>query len=366
MDKPVRIAVAGGGYGAKVALPAFRELEEFEPVGVWSRRRDRAEELAREMGLDVATADYDELLAIPGLEAVHVATPVVTHARLATAAARRGLHVLCEKPLAANLAEAHQIVDAVREAGVVGAVGYELRLKETRRRVVELAREVLGRPRMVSVALVQSDHADPYTRPHTWVHDATMGGGRLQGYGVHDLDLLLEVVPPIEAVAAVTDVGVPMRTSGNGAPARGSGGEAPGRAPDGNGLVPVTAEDAYGILLRFEGGGLGVVTLVSTARHGRGDVIELHGDGGTVRLDADRRVWWGRAGEELRCDGPLDDSPGEAFKRLARNFAGAIRDGTAPDPSLEEGLRVQAVFDAVRTAAVERRWVRPAPVAGTG
>ncbi|HVE46742.1 MAG TPA: Gfo/Idh/MocA family oxidoreductase [Acidimicrobiales bacterium] len=93
------------------------------------------------------------------LEAVHVATPVVTHLPFAVAAARRGLHVLCEKPLAANLAEAQQIAAVIRHAGVVGAVGYELRLKETRLRLVECARDVMGHPRMVSVSLVFSDHA---------------------------------------------------------------------------------------------------------------------------------------------------------------------------------------------------------------
>ena len=336
--------MAGGGYGAKVALPAYQQLEEFEPVAVWSRRPERATELAEEAGLELGTADLEELLSVPGLEAVHVATPVVTHLPFAVAAAKRGLHVLCEKPLGDNLAEARQIVEAIRAAGVVGAVGYELRLKETRRRLIERAKEVFGRPRMVAVSLVQSDHADPGSRPRTWVHDAAMGGGRLQGYGVHDLDLLLEVVPAVEAVAAATEVGVAMRTSGDGE------------------LLPVTAEDAYAVLLRFRGGGLGVVSLVATARHGRGDVVELHGDEGTVRLDADQRVWWGRASEELQCEGPLDDRSGEAFERLARNFWAAIRQGAPADPSLEEGLRVQALFDAVRIAAVERRWVCPEPV----
>ncbi len=345
MDGPVKIAVAGAGYGAKVALPAYQELEEFEPVAVWSRRPERAEELAEQANLALGTSDFDELLSCPGLEAVHVATPVVTHVPLAVAAAERGLHVLCEKPLADDLPGARRIADAVRSAGVVGAVGYELRLKETRQHVTERAREVLGRPRMVSVSLVQTDHADPYSRPYTWVHDATMGGGRLQGYGVHDLDMLLAVLPPVESVAAATEVAVATRASG-----------------DGDQLLPVSAEDAYAILLRFRGGGLGVVSLVSTARHGRGDVIELHGDGGTVRLDADQRVWWGRAGEELRCEGPFDNSSAEAFKRLARKFWAAIRKGDPPDPSLEEGLRVQAVFDAIRTADAERRWVRPEPV----
>ncbi len=346
MANPVKIAIAGGGFGSKVALPAYQELEEFEPVAIWSRRPERAQELAGDFGLELGTADYDELVAFPGLEAVHVATPVVKHLPFVVAAAERGLHILCEKPLGDNMAEARQIVSAIRSAGVVGSVGYELRLKETRQHLVDHAREVFGRPRMVAVSLVQSNHADPYTRPHTWVHEATMGGGRLQGYGVHDLDMLLQIVPPVEAVAAVTEVGVTVRTSGG----------------DDDELLPVTAEDAYAILLRFRGGGLGVVSLVATAHHGRGDVIELHGDEGTVRLDADQRVWWGRAGEELQCEGPLDNSSTEAFKRLARNFFAAIREGAPPDPSLEEGLRVQALFDAVRIAAVERRWVCPEPV----
>jgi predicted dehydrogenase len=344
----MKIAVAGTGYGRKVALPAYKDLEEFEPVAVWSRRPERARRLADDEGLALGTSDFEELLSFPGLEAVHIATPVVTHLPLAVAAARRGLHIVCEKPLATNLGEALVIADAVRAAGVVALVGYSLRFKETRRRLIEHAREVVGSPRMVSVSLVQSDHADPYSRPHTWVHDATMGGGRLQGYGVHDLDLLLQIFPDVEAVAAATEVGVTTRTSG------------------GDELLPVTAEDAYGLLMRFRGGGIGVVTLVATARHGRGDVIELYGDEGTARLDADRRVWWGRTGEELQCEGPLDNSSIPAFKQLARNFWAAVRKGKPAEPSLAEALRVQALFDAARVAHVERRWVHPEPVAVSG
>ena len=344
MDKPIKIAIAGSGYGRKVALPVYAELAEFEPVAVWSRNPERARELAEEAGVGLGTVDFDELLSVPGLEAVHVATPVATHVQFAIAAAERGLHVMCEKPLADNIEDARRIVAAIRSADVVGLVDYELRMKETRRRVIDRAREVVGRPRMASISLVRSDHADPDSRPYTWVHDAWLGGGRLQGYGVHDIDLLLQIFPDVDAVAAATEVGVPVR-----------------RADDGE-LRRVTAEDAYVLLLRFRGGGLGVVTLVSTARHGRHDIIEIHGDEGTVRLDCDRRIWWGHAGDDLQSEGPLDESSTEAFKRVARNFWAVVREGATPEPSLEEGLRVQAIFDAVRTADLERRWVRPEPV----
>ena len=344
MSDPIRIAVVGGGYGAKIPLPAYVELDEFEPVAVWSRRPERARELAAKHDLALGTADLDELLAVDGLEAVHVAGPVSQHAEVAIAAARRGLHVLCEKPLAASLDEARAVVAAIDEAGVVGAVNYGRRLQETRVKLLERVREVLGAPRMVSISLVHADHAEPQSRPFTWVQDKAMAGGRLQAYGVHDLDLLLEAFGEVGEVAAATEVGVDAR-----------------RAKDGT-THAVTAEDAYAILIRFHGGGLAQISLTSTARHARGDVLEFHGDTGTVRLDADKVLSWGRAGDELQAEGPLEADSKAAFRIVARNFHASIRDGAEPDPSLEEGLRVQALVDAIHLADDERRWVTPQAV----
>jgi predicted dehydrogenase len=341
---PVKIAIAGGGYGAKVPLPVYGELDEFEPVAVWSRRPERARELADGAGLALGTADIDELLGHPGLEAVHVATPVAMHAEVAIAAAERGLHVLCEKPLAADLQQARAVAEAIERAGVVGVVNYGRRLQATRARLLERVREVAGRPRMVAISLVHDDHAEPGSRPFTWVQDATLGGGRLQAYGVHDLDLVLEAFGEVEAVAAATEVGVGERADADGT------------------AHAVSAEDAYAILLRFAGGGLATITLTATARHKRGDVVEVFGDAGTVRLDADKRLHSGRAGEELQIEGPLPASSKDAFAQVARNFHAAIRDGAPPEPSLREGLRVQALLDAVHRAAAERRWVTPEPV----
>jgi predicted dehydrogenase len=344
MSDPVKIAVVGGGYGAKVPLPAYAALDEFEPVAVWSRRPERAQELAATFDLALGTADLDELLAHPGLEAVHVAGPVTTHAEVAIAAARRGLHVMCEKPLAANLDEARAVVAAIEDAGVIGAVNYGRRMQQTRARLLERVREVVGNPRMVSISLVHDDHAEPGSRPFTWVQDKAMGGGRLQGYGVHDLDLLLEAFGDVQEVAAATEVGVRER-----------------EAKDGT-THEVTAEDAYAILIHFRGGGLAQVSLTSTARHARGDVLEFHGDAGSVRLDADKVLHSGRAGEDLQTEGPLEASSKGAFEQVARNFYAAIRHGATPDPSLQEGLRVQALLDAIHLADAERRWVSPEAV----
>jgi len=340
---PVKIAVIGGGYGAKVPLPVLADLDEFEPVAVWSRTPERARELAKQHHLELGTSNLSELLSHPGLEAVHIATPVATHAEIAIDAAQRGLHVLVDKPMAMNLTEARAIAAAIEEADVVGAVNYGRRFQATRQRLLERVAEVAGAPRMVSVSLVFDDHAEPDSRPFTWVQDAALGGGRIQGYGVHDLDLLLAAFGEVDSVAAGTEVGVGER-----------------RAPDGT-PHEVTAEDAYVILIRFRGGGLAQVSLTATARHKRGDVIEVYGADGTVILDADKRLHSGRAGEELQTEGPLKADSKAAYARVARSFQAAIRDGAAPVPSIAEGLRVQALFDAVRRADAERRWVEPEP-----
>jgi predicted dehydrogenase len=341
---PVKIAVAGGGYGAKVALPVLAELDEFEPVAVWSRRAGRAAELADEHGLELATDDVDELLAHPGLEAVHVATPVSSHAQIAIAAARRGLHVICEKPLAMDLAQAREVAAAVEQAGVTCVVNYGRRFQQTRERLLHRVAEVAGAPRMLSISLVFDDHAEPSSRPFTWVQDRALGGGRLQGYGVHDLDLLVEAFGAVDSLAAAPEVGVSERA-----------------APDGTPQT-VTAEDAYVIVVRFRGGGLGQISLTATARHKRGDVIEVHGAEGTVRLDADKRLHWGRAGEDLRTEGPLEANSKAAYARVARSFFAAIRDGAPAEPGIDEALRVQALLDAVHRADDERRWVEPETV----
>ncbi len=341
---PVKIAIVGGGYGAKVALPVLRSLHEFAPVAVWSRRPERAAQLADAHELELGSSDIDEVLDHPGLEAVHVATPVAMHAEVAIAAARRGLHVLCEKPLAATLDEARAVAAAVEEAGVAGSVNYGRRFQQTRERLLQRVAEVAGAPRMVSISLVFDDHAEPDSRPFTWVQDASLGGGRLQAYGVHDLDLLLEAFGEVEAIAAATEVGVGERTARDGTPRT------------------VTAEDAYVIVARLRGGGLAHVSLTATARHKRGDVVEVLGAEGTVRLDADKRLHWGRAGDQLQVEGPLAADSKEAYARVARSFHAAIRDGAAPQPSLHAALRVQALVDAVHRADRERRWVQPEPV----
>jgi len=161
----------------------------------------------------------------------------------------------------------------------------------------------------------------------------------LQGYGVHDLDLLVEAFGEVDSVAAATEVGFSERRAKDGTP------------------HTVTAEDATRSS-SASAARLGQVSLTSTARHARGDLVEVHGAAARCAWTPTRSCG-GPGGRGAAVRGPLAASSKDAFAIVARNFHASIRDGAPPEPSLREGLRVQALLDAIHLADDERRWVVP-------
>jgi predicted dehydrogenase len=109
-------------------------------AAVAARGLDRAESFAREFEIPKCYDDYQALIEDPKVEAVYVGTPHPLHAEWAIAAARAGKHVLCEKPVAMNAADAARIVDAAREAGVFLMEAFMYRCHPQTTRVVELVR----------------------------------------------------------------------------------------------------------------------------------------------------------------------------------------------------------------------------------
>src|SRR5262249_25802856 len=123
VTRPIRIAVVGTGFGARIQAPGVRASGRFEVVALVGRELERAGDAARRAGVAGACASLDDVLG--ECDAVSIATPPATHAGLAIAAARAGKHVLCEKPMARSVAEAHAMCEAARAAAVVGMVDFE-------------------------------------------------------------------------------------------------------------------------------------------------------------------------------------------------------------------------------------------------
>lgn len=116
--RPLRFALLGTGFWARYQLGAWRELEGASCVALYNRTRARAEALGRELGIDRVYDDAEELLRSEDVDFVDVVTDPSTHARFVELAASRGRPVICQKPMANDLATAEAMVRRCREAGV--------------------------------------------------------------------------------------------------------------------------------------------------------------------------------------------------------------------------------------------------------
>src|SRR5688572_17903332 len=139
-NRPLRIGVAGVGFGSAVHIPAFQS-EGLDVVAVCSRRAERAEETAQRFGIERTFTDYDEMLQLDGLDAVSIATPPALHHEMSLAALRAGKHVICEKPFALNTAQALEMRQAAAASGLTAMIAHEFRYASARMRVKELLDE---------------------------------------------------------------------------------------------------------------------------------------------------------------------------------------------------------------------------------
>jgi glucose-fructose oxidoreductase len=159
----IRIGVIGLGHFAQVAiLPAFRSLRDVELAAVVSGTEEKRVQLGKRYG--VPAFDYDELDAALDrgeLDAVYIALPPDLHAVYAVRCARRGVHVLCEKPMAPSERECRAMIDACDDAGVQLMIAYRLHFEAANLTTIELAQGgTLGDPRTFSSTFAQQVRED--------------------------------------------------------------------------------------------------------------------------------------------------------------------------------------------------------------
>lgn len=172
-----------------------------EVVCVMSTSAERGAAYARDNGIARSVTSLDDLLGDPQVDAVYISTTNELHRDQAIAAARAGKHILCEKPLAMTLADAHAMLAASREAGIVLATNHHLRNAASHRAMRDaIAAGRIGKPLAARVF-----HA-VFLPPHLqgWRLDRPeAGGGVILDITVHDADTLRFVLgdDPVEAVA---------------------------------------------------------------------------------------------------------------------------------------------------------------------
>ncbi|MFH1927367.1 MAG: Gfo/Idh/MocA family oxidoreductase [Chloroflexota bacterium] len=202
MSKIYRGALIGCGYASRFQLIAWARIEEAKIVAVSSRTREKAERRAAEFGVPAVYADYRKMLDAEALDFVDIATPPAPHLEMVSEAARRGLPILCQKPIAASLAELQEMIRVCHQAGVTFMVNENCRFQPWFRKMKTLLDAgAIGQPyyaNFTSRARATLPIADFGVRP--WFAEMP----RFVNYelGVHYLDTLRYLFGEAESVYA--------------------------------------------------------------------------------------------------------------------------------------------------------------------
>ena len=178
----LRWGVLAPGGIATDWVAAMHANTDQRVVAVASRSADRAAEFAQKHGIERSYGSYDQLVADPGVDIVYIAAPNVFHQPLALLAIAAGKHVLIEKPLGIDAADAQVIVDAARAAGVFAMEAMWTRfLPQT-----TIIAQLLAQGELGDVAMVTADFGANFGAPSGQpVFDPAMGGGSLRDIGIY-------------------------------------------------------------------------------------------------------------------------------------------------------------------------------------
>jgi len=336
-----RIGIIGlGNIGCEHIKGFLRMRDEVEIVAVCDIDLEIAKACAEEFGIKCVCADAEELFAMDEIGAVVVAVPNRFHASLAIAAMDTGKHVLLEKPMGINLADARVIYDRQQSSGLIVMICHQMRWMWWAQAM---------RKRIAAGDLGHIYHAKAGWRRRkgipgwgTWFTQmAESGGGPLVDIAVHMLDISLHLMgnPKPLSVSGVT-------ASVFGKERRGIG---TWGKPDWAGHFDV--EDFASAFVRLEGNRTLSLDVSWAAHVDRPkDYVELLGvDGGLNYYGGELKFLTERDGEvidEIRTDGNADERVA-----MNREFLAAIDGGQPPECDAYSGLVTCSVLDAIYRSA---------------
>jgi UDP-N-acetyl-2-amino-2-deoxyglucuronate dehydrogenase len=339
----LRMGIIGCGKIAINHVHALHGIDGVEVLAVADVDSYRAQSFAGTYAIPSAFSDVEVMLA-SGLDAVTVCTPHSAHEAGVLAAARHGIHVLCEKPIAISLAEADRMVSATAKAGVLFGVLFQRRfwLASARvRRAIDDGR--LGP--LISGGLVARFNRDAEYYSEPWRGKwTTEGGGVLMTQAIHHVDLLQWFMGPAKRVT--------------------------GRFATLAHRDFIDVEDTASAIIEFASGALATVQVGTTFNPGLGAqvwVSDAQGRTASV-MEFPEGVGftdvWTLPGEEeyagaYRAGGTFDTPLAEIHRQLApyhtrqiEDFVAAVREGRQPAVTGQEAVKsleiVQAIYDSSR------------------
>ena len=296
-------------------------------------RTDRHRAELQSVGVDRFAVDVDEVLGWPDVDLVVVATPMDSHASIASAALRAGKHVLLEKPMAGTLAEADELVTTANEAPGHLVVAPAVVLSDTYARMSEHIRN--GEMGQISMARALYAWAGPDWS--SWFYEP--GGGSLRDLGVYNLTTLTGLLGPAVAVVAMAGITEDQRT------VRGE-------------VIDVAVEDHMQLLLEFASGAHAVVTSGFTVQNSDVASVEIYGTQATMYLHGhdwspDGYALWTNEAASWRRFPERD--PHWPWTAGLSHLIDCVRSGRRPVMTVEHARHVVEIVAEAHTSLIEGR-----------
>lgn len=380
LKNPPKVALVGGGFIGPVHAEALRRIG-VEVAGILDITPEKARPQAERLGIPKVYNSFDELLADPGIGAVHLASPNNIHFEHAKKALLAGKHVLCEKPLGVNSKETAELVKLAAERPAQAAgVNYNLRFYPLAQEMhARVKRGDLGRILSVTGSYTQDwlllvDDYNWRVEP-----DGHTNLRAVADIGTHWMDLAQFITGRhIESVNADLATFHPKRNRPIGGAETYSG---PGSTKKEVEAVDIVTEDYGAVMMHFSQGARGVYHVMQM-HGGRKNrlYIEICGTEGSMVWDSESPefLWMGRRGapnQIMNRDpalltaeaGEFSHYPGghaegfpDAFKQLDLSFYSFIAggcQGTPNFPTFADGHREVLICEAIADSAKKRAWV---------
>lgn len=374
----VNVGMIGYGFMGRAHSNAYRQVNKYfelkhTPVlkAACARNAEKLKAFADNWGWESTETDWRKLIDRKDVDLIDIGSPNDTHRDIAVAAAQAGKMVLCEKPLAMNVAEGKAMTEAVEKAGVPNMVWFNYR----RVPAISLAKRLVEEGRIGRVfhyrALYLQDWTISPDLPQggqgLWRLDAAVAGSGVTGdLLAHSIDTAIWLIGGVEKVSAMTETFIKERQH-----------QVSGKKQT------VTIDDACAFLARFKNGAL--ATFEST-RYARGrknyNTFEVNGADGSIafNLEDPHRLQFFDNRHEKHIHGwqsilvtdfehPYMDRywvPGttigyeHTFINALADFLKGLETGSAARPIFRDALETQAVCDAVLKSAKTGVWEKAA------
>ncbi|SNS46299.1 Predicted dehydrogenase [Belliella buryatensis] len=379
--KKIKAAIVGTGFIGPAHLEALRRIPNIEIVALCEVNIELAKEKAVLLGIPEAYT-FDDMLQNPEIDVVHICTPNFLHFSQSKAALLAGKHVVCEKPLATKIEEAEELVALAKEKGLVNAVHFNLRYYPMVRQMKSMRENGdLGDIYSIMGSYLQ-DWLFLQTDYNWRLEPDKSGDSRaIADIGSHLLDIT-EYITGLRITEVMADFSTVHKTRLKPLKAIETYSGKMLNASDYE-EVPITTEDHATVMLRFDNGNKGSVTVsqVNAGRKNRLN-IEIAGSKANFEWCSERpnEMWIGKretANLHLLKDPALFSAeaaglisfPGghnEGFpdtsKQMFKEVYAAVREGKQPDhpsfPTFEDGLRELIICERIIESHKAQKWVK--------